>query len=145
MLWTEFDRFGGRLAPWSDLDWPWSPRGLFTAPRQQAAEFPLVNIWANADEAILTTETPGMDPSSLEISVAGKTVTLRGRRAPDELKDGSTYHRQERWQGQFSKAIELPFNLDADHVEATFKKGVLKVTLPKAATDKPKTIQIKSE
>lgn len=144
-MWTELERFGGRLDPWGDLDRPWSPRGPFTAPRLQAVEFPPVNIWVNADEAILTTEIPGMDPSSLEISVAGKTVTLRGQRAPEKEKAGNVYHRQERWQGQFSKTIELPFNLEAGRVEATFRKGILKVTLPKASADKPKTIKVKSE
>lgn len=145
MLWTGLNRFGGRLDPWGDLDWPWSPRGPFTAPSLQQAEFPAVNVWANADGAILTTEIPGIDPSSIEISVAGKTVTLRGKRTPEQQKAGSTYHRQERWHGQFSKTVELPFNLDADRVEAAFSKGVLKVTLPRASADKPKTIKIKAE
>jgi HSP20 family protein len=145
MLWTELNRFGRGFDPWLDLDWPSSPRGPFTTPSFQAVEFPPVNIWVNADEAILTTEIPGMDPSSVEISVAGKTVTLRGRRAPEKEKEENVYHRQERWQGQFSKTIELPFNLESDRVEATFGKGILKVTLPKASRDKPKTIKVKSE
>ena len=145
MLWTELNRLGTGFDPWGDLDWPLSPRGALAAPRLQAVEFPPVNIWGSADEAILTTEIPGMDPSSVEISVAGKTVTLRGSRAPEKQKGENVYHRQERWQGQFSKTIELPFNLEADRVEAKFSKGILKVTLPKAAADKPKTIKVKSE
>ncbi len=111
----------------------------------QTVEFPPVKIWVNADEAILTTEIPGIDPASVEISVTGKTVTLRGWRAPEKTKEESVYHRQERWQGQFSKTIELPLNIEADRVEAKFSKGILKVTLPKAAIDKPRTIRVKSE
>ena len=145
MLWTELGRFGRGFDSWGDLDWPWGLRGLSTAPSFQAAEFPLVNIWANGDGAILTTEIPGVAPESVEISVTGKTVTLRGSREPEARKAENTYHRQERWSGRFSKTIELPFNVEADRVQATFRRGILKVTLPKAAADKPKTIKVKSE
>ncbi len=145
MLWTELDRFGRGFDPWPGLDWLASQRDRVAAPTLPTSEFPLVNIWANADEAILTTEIPGMDLASVEISVAGKTVVLRGRRAPEPEKKEDAYHRQERWEGEFSKTIELPFNIEANAVEATFRKGILKVTLPKSHADKPKTIKVKSE
>jgi HSP20 family protein len=145
MLWTELGRSGRGFDPWGDLELPWSLRGPLSAPRFQAAEFPLVNVWTNTDGAILTTEIPGVAPESVEISVAGKTVTLRGSREPKARRGETTYHRQERWQGQFSKTIELPFNVEAGAVQATFRKGVLQVTLPKTAADKPKTIKVKSE
>jgi HSP20 family protein len=105
----------------------------------------LVNIWVDGDEAVLTTEIPGIDAKSVEISVAGKSVSLRGSRKPEPEKEGETYHRRERWYGQFSKTVELPFNIEADGVEARFQKGVLRVTLPKAQADKPRTIKVKSE
>jgi HSP20 family protein len=114
-------------------------------PSTRANEFPLINIWINADEAVLTTEIPGIDAKSVDISVAGKTVTLRGSREPEPEKETQTYHRRERWYGQFSKTVELPFNVEAHAVEARFKKGVLKVTLPKAHAEKPRTIKVKSE
>jgi HSP20 family protein len=146
MLWTELGRFGRGIDPWYDLDWLARPANRFsTATSMRASEFPLVNIWANANEAVITTEIPGIDAKSVEISVAGKTVTLRGSRETDPEGDGRVYHRRERWQGQFSKTIELPFNIEADAVQAVFRKGVLQVTLPKAQADKPRTIKVKSE
>lgn len=111
----------------------------------RASEFPLVNIWVDGDGAVLTTEIPGIDAKSMEISVAGKSVSLRGSRRPEPEREGQTYHRRERWYGEFSKTVELPFNIEADTVEARFQKGVLKVTLPKAKADRPKTIKVKSE
>jgi len=146
MLWTDFGRFGRGFDPWLGLEWPTAASGrLPTAPSTRASEFPLINIWINADEAVLTTEIPGIDAKSVDISVAGKTVTVRGSREPEQEKEAQTYHRRERWYGQFSKTLELPFNVEADAVDARFKKGVLKVTLPKAHVEKPRTIKVKSE
>jgi HSP20 family protein len=146
MLWTDFGRFGRGFDPWFGLDWPTASSGrISTVPATRAVEFPLINIWVNADEAVLATEIPGIDAKSVDISVAGKTVTIRGSREPEPEKEGRTYHRRERWYGQFSKTIELPFNVEADAVEARFAKGVLKVNLPKAHAEKPRTIHVKSE
>ncbi len=145
MLWTDVGRFGRGFDPWFGLDWPTSSNWLPTAPSTRASEFPLVNIWLNADEAVLTTELPGIDAKSVEISVAGKTVSLRGSREPEPESKDKTYHRRERWYGQFSKTIELPFNVEANAVEARFRNGILYVTLPKAQAEKPRTIKVKSE
>ncbi len=145
MLWTELGRFGRGFDPWFDLDEVAGRLGgLTTAFDTRSNEFPPVNVWVSTDEAVLTTEIPGIDPASVEISVAGKTVSLKGARK-EEAADGMTYHRRERWYGQFSKTIELPFNVEAEAVEARFRKGVLQVTLPKAQADRPKTIKVKSE
>ncbi len=145
MLWTELGRFGRGFDPWFDFEQAAGPLSrLTTAFDMRANEFPPVNVWTGTDEAVLTTEIPGIDPKSVEISVAGKTVSLKGERK-EETADGTTFHRRERWYGQFSKTIELPFNVEAEAVEARFRKGVLQVTLPKAQADRPRTIKVKSE
>ncbi len=144
MLWTELGRFGRGFDPWFDFDRVAGPPGRLTAFDTRANEFPPVNVWVSTDEAVLTTEIPGIDPKSVEISVAGGTVSLKGARK-EEAADGTTCHRRERWYGQFSKTIELPFNVEAEAVEARFRKGVLQVTLPKAQADRPRTIKVKSE
>ncbi len=145
MLWTERGRLNGSFDPWIEAGWLTDPvERLLTAPSVRTSEFPLVNIWINGDDAVLATEIPGIDPASVEISVAGKTVTIRGARETKAENAETAYQRRERWRGRFSKTIELPFNLEADAVEARFRKGVLQVTLPKAHADKPKTIKVKS-
>lgn len=145
MLWTEVGRLGRGVDPWF-LDWPGDlmERMLSTAPTG-GGEFPLVNIWVNEDEAILTTEIPGVDPQGVEISVAGKAVSVRGSRQPEPAEEGTTFHRRERWGGQFSKTVELPFTVEAEAVEARFSKGILSVRLPKSAAEKPRKITVKSE
>jgi len=143
MLWTELGRVGRGFDPWFTFGLP--SIGQLTSAPARASEFPLVNVWVNADEALLFTEIPGIDANSVEISVAGKTVSIRGSREPEPEEKGKTYHRRERWYGRFSKTVELPFNIEADAVQARFRKGVLKVTLPKALADRPRTIKVKSE
>ena len=144
MLWTELGRIGRGVDPWYGFDWEANLVDR-TAPSMRAIEFPLVNVWVNVDEAVLTTEIPGIDAKSVEISIAGKTVSLRGSREPEPETEEKIYHRRERWYGQFSRTIELPFNIESAGVEALFHKGVLQVTLPKAQTDKPRKIKVKSE
>jgi HSP20 family protein len=145
MLWSDLGRFGRGFDPWFDYDRTLPTAMRVTSPSLRTSEFPLVNIWVSGDEAILTTEIPGIDAKAVEISVAGKTVSLRGSRDPEPEETGKTFHRRERWYGQFSKTVELPFSVEADAVEARFKKGVLIVTLPKAHAEKPRTIKVKPE
>ena len=143
MLWVDLDRLGSLWDPWREFEL--MRRASARTADLQEAEFPAVNIWTSADNAVLTTEIPGIDPGSLDISVVGDTVTLRGSREPETLKEGDTYHRRERWYGKFGKTIRLPFPIQSDKVEARFSKGVLVVNLPRAEADKPKKIAIKSE
>jgi HSP20 family protein len=103
-----------------------------------------MNVWANDDGLVLTTEVPGVNPQDIDISVVGETLTLSGERMPDELKEGSRYHRQERGYGKFTRSVQLPFPVDVNAVEASFKDGVLHVAMPRAEEDKPRKITVKS-
>ena len=114
------------------------------APRLRSApSFPAMNVWANEDGVIITAELPGVSPEDIDISVIGETLTLTGERKPDLVDEEVRYHRQERGYGKFTRSLELPFRVDATQVEATFDKGVLHITLPRAEADKPKKIAVK--
>ena len=109
-----------------------------------APAYPAMNLWSDQDGAIVTAELPGVDPDDIDILVVDDILTLKGGRQPDELKEGETYHRRERRHGGFTRALQLPFQVDADKVEAVFEKGVLRISLPRAEADKPKKIAIKT-
>jgi HSP20 family protein len=106
--------------------------------------FPAMNVWTGDDEAVITAEVPGISADEIELSVVGETLTLSGERVPEHLDENVRYHRRERGCGRFSRTIELPFRVDADRVEATFDRGVLRIELPRAETDKPKRITVAS-
>ena len=142
MLWSDFERLGRFLEPWRDFER--MHRALSGRTSALSIEFPALNVWVSGDNAVVTTELPGVDPNTIDISVVGKSLTIRGAREPEVLKEGESYHRRERWSGQFTKAIELPFTIDTTRVEAKFIKGVLHINLPRAEADKPRKVDVKS-
>jgi HSP20 family protein len=143
MLWSDLERLGRFWDPWNEFDRMQHAVSRWVSP--SSAEFPLVNVWVSGDQAMLTTEIPGVDPKSIDISVAGKTLTIRGSRNPEELSQGDSYHRRERWSGQFTKTVEMPFTIETNKVEAKFNRGVLQITAPRAEAEKPKKITVKSD
>ncbi len=117
----------------------YSPIRTRTAP-----SYPALNIWSNEEGLVVNAEVPGIDVKDIDISVVGETLTLSGARKSEDLEEGSRYHRQERGSGKFNRSVELPFPVDIDKVEATFKNGVLQISLPRSEADKPKKIVVKS-
>lgn len=108
-------------------------------------EFPALNVWTSEDSALVTAEIPGIEPEDIEILVVNDTLTLRGNRKAEVLPEGATCHRQERASGKFSRTLQLPFRIEPAQVEAAFRKGVLEITLPRAAEDKPRKISVRAE
>lgn len=110
-----------------------------------AHDFPLVNVWRGENGAIVTAELPGIDAAKLDISVIGDSLTLSGNRELDPLREGESFHRQERAYGRFTRTLQLPFQVDTAKVQAKYEKGILQITLPRMEIDKPKKITIKTE
>jgi HSP20 family protein len=109
-----------------------------------AATYPAMNVWSNTEAAVITAELPGMNLEDLEIAVHGDTLSLSGSRSTEEVGEDVTYHRRERGIGEFHRSFQLPFNVDANKVEANYERGVLHIFLPRSEADKPRKIQVKS-
>jgi len=107
-------------------------------------EYPLMNVWGNENGAVVTAELPGIEPGDVEISAHGDTLTLRGGRKPEELEEGEVCHRCERPCGEFARTLRVPFRIDAEHVQAKLDNGVLVLTLPRAAEDRPRRIAVRA-
>jgi len=141
-----FNRYG-RMFPWREMEqMQREMERLLSAPEgnRMASAFPAMNVWTNQDGAVVTAELPGVSSEDIDISVVGETLTVSGLRQAEELPEGARYHRRERRHGRFTRTFELPFPVEADRVEATFNKGVLYISLPRAEADKPRKITVKS-
>ncbi|MCJ7660142.1 MAG: Hsp20/alpha crystallin family protein [Anaerolineales bacterium] len=114
----------------------------FSRKYRNAPSFPAVNVWANEDGLVVTSEVPGINVDDIDIVVVGETLTLSGNRGWDELNEDTKYHRQERGYGDFTRTVKLPFLVDADKVDASFIDGVLNITLPRKDEDKPTKITV---
>ncbi len=107
--------------------------------------YPKVNV-SESDKAIeIAAELPGLDEKDVEILLADDTLTIKGEKKLDKEDKKKNYYRFESSYGSFSRAIPLSADVDRDKVEASFRKGVLTVTLPKTEEAKShvKRIEVK--
>ncbi len=108
------------------------------------SNYPELNLSSTDDEAMVTADLPGFEPAAVDLSVEGSTLRLRGTREKEASENDDTYYRCERWSGSFDRTIRLPFEVEANKVEAKFNNGELKVTLPRAEADRPQKIEVKA-
>ena len=93
----------------------------------------------------MAVELPGVDPKSVDLSVVGHVLTLQGERTEEPGVKAEEYHRRERATGKFARSVRLPFEVESDKVHARFENGVLRVTLPRKESTKPRRIAINAE
>ncbi|HYW79748.1 MAG TPA: Hsp20/alpha crystallin family protein [Thermoguttaceae bacterium] len=102
-----------------------------------------VNLWEDGDTLNVELEVPGLSSDQVEISVVSGELTI-GLNRPNNKEEGVLFHRRERWFGQVKRVLRLPFDVDADRVAAELNDGILKITLPKAESAKPRKIAVAS-
>ena len=94
------------------------------------------------DNFLVKVDLPGLSKDDVSLTIQDNFLTIKGERKHEvEKKDTNFFHR-ERVHGTFARTIELPTRVDAGKVAATFRDGVLHVTLPKSEEAKPKEIQV---
>ncbi len=111
-------------------------------PTRSAGVFPPVNLYDDGESFLVRTELPGVDKDTLEISVKGDQLTLRGERKQQAANPNAAYHRRESEGGQFRRVVTLPQPVDADKITASFKNGVLEVVLPRVPEAQPRRIAV---
>ena len=107
-----------------------------------AGGYPAMNVFAAEDGVAITAEIPGLAKDDLDLTVHRDTVTIKGERARPEIEGLKGFHRRERGGGQFVRTISLPFPIDPENVEASFEAGVLRLSLKRPESDKPKKISV---
>ncbi|RYF43319.1 MAG: Hsp20/alpha crystallin family protein [Comamonadaceae bacterium] len=106
--------------------------------------FPIINVGSTPDTVEVMALAPGLDPQALELTIDRGLLILAGERQSD-LPAGtqrvSTYAR-ERFSGAFRRVVSLPDDVDGSRVDATYRDGILRVTLAKQESSKPRRIEI---
>ncbi|MGD9380270.1 MAG: Hsp20/alpha crystallin family protein [candidate division WOR-3 bacterium] len=103
---------------------------------------PSIDIEESNGNLMVKAEIPGMDKKDIKVVVKDDMLTISGERKRENETKEKTFHRIERSYGQFRRMIRLPAEVDAEKVKATYKDGVLNVTLPKPESMKPKNIDV---
>jgi len=117
--------------------------GLSTAPFDGQPWAPVVDMFEQEDSYQLYAEIPGIDPSAIDVTFLGNTLTLRGDKTrPEGVADNDRPVRGERRYGNFCRSIDLPGDVDPDRMNAKCDHGVLKITIPKTESSKPKPVKI---
>ena len=109
--------------------------------RAVGAGYPALNTWEDDDDAYVEAELPGVATEAIDVSVTGNELIIRGKREVDEPADVQ-WHRRERAGGAFARTLALPWDINADAVEARLQDGVLVVKLPKAESAKPRKVKV---
>jgi HSP20 family protein len=106
---------------------------------------PAIDLYQNADDVVVKATLPGIKPGDVQISVTADVLTLHGEFKQENEQKEVTYHIREQRFGSFERNIMLPTDVQTDKARADFENGILTITLPKAETVKPKTINIKAK
>lgn len=128
-LQNEVDEMFGR--------WSW-PAGIRSMPR---GAFPAINVGCTPEKVEVYVFAAGLDPKSIDVALQQNLLTVSGERKepPDEH---ATYYRQERFSGEFRRAITLPDDIDPDRVEARYRDGVLQISVQRREAARPRQIEI---
>lgn len=118
--WTPFKRWGLNLEPFTRREAAWSAA-------------PVVDIVEREKEYEITAELPGLDANDVEVKVSNGALTIKGEKKEEREEKKKDFYLSERRYGAFQRSFTLPDGIDADKIEATLKKGVLTVVLPKTA------------
>lgn len=142
MALSDFPRLG--FDPFAELRRMQSEMNrLFSGYAPAARDFPPINIWLGDNRVVVTSELPGVTRDDVTISLQEDALTLEGARHPKQEQDAN-WQRRERTYGSFSRAVQLPFRVDPDKVQARFNNGILEIELERLEADRPKKIEIRA-
>jgi HSP20 family protein len=119
--------------------------GYLPAPRENNGKgvyWPALDMTETADAVDVTAELPGVDAKDVEITAVGTMLTIKGEKKTEKETKEKDYYCAERSYGSFVRSVELPFDIDASKVEASFEKGVLKVHVGKPPGIKKESTKI---
>jgi len=127
---------------------------LFEAPLSSLTELsqpfsggwvPAIDLYEDRDNYVVKMELPGMKKEEIDISLHNGVLSITGERKDEEKHEDAETYRSERFFGRFQRSVTLPAVVETEKVNASYKDGILTVTLPKAEEAKPKQITINAK
>jgi HSP20 family protein len=106
---------------------------------------PRTDVKETKDTLTITAELPGLEAKDVDVALSGDMLTIKGEKKEEEEEKDEYHHMVERSYGAFSRMVRLPAPVAADKIKASYKNGVLTVTLPKTEEAKPKAIAVTVE
>jgi len=106
-----------------------------------AGAFPPINVFQEGDTLVAVLEVPGVDKHDLDIQAKDNSIRISGKKAI-AYPAGVSVHRRERLTGTFDRTLTVPMQIDAEGIKAEYRDGVLSLFIPRAESDKPRTIKI---
>jgi HSP20 family protein len=103
---------------------------------------PNLDISEGRKDITVKAEIPGIEAKDFDISIDGRLLTIKGEKKQEQRKEEETYYRVERSYGYFNRTIQLPAEVITDKVDATYKRGILKIKLRKSKENESKRIKI---
>lgn len=104
---------------------------------------PAVDLREEKDHYVLEADLPGVKREDIDLSIVDDVLTVKGERNGEEWKQGEGFRSIERSYGSYQRSFRIPSGIDASKVQASYDAGVLRVTLPKPESAKPKQIAVK--
>lgn len=137
-----FDEFDNFFDNFLSRRWP---RLLdFNFPTELEKGLPKVDIIDHDNEIEVHAALPGVKKEDLDVTINNQTITIHTTTKEEKKEEEKgKYFRREITRGEFQRTLSLPDNVDGDNAKASFKDGILKVTIPKTEKSKRKSIEIK--
>ncbi|MBW2309598.1 MAG: Hsp20/alpha crystallin family protein [Deltaproteobacteria bacterium] len=112
---------------------------------EESVVVPAFDISETEKEYVISGEIPGIEPKDLEVTLNDGILTVKGEKKQESEEEEENYHRVERHYGSFQRSFRLPENIKRDDLDATYKDGILKLTLPKSEESEVKKIEVKEK
>jgi HSP20 family protein len=103
--------------------------------------FPPINVFQQGDDILAIIELPGVNKNDLQIEAKENSIRIFGKKAVD-YPEGVSLHRRERVSGDFDRTLTFPVQIEPDRIRAEYRDGILALFLPRAESDKPRSIKI---
>ena len=137
------DGFMSLLPRWNMFDLFFDDFGLTDLLNDKEVLMPAINISENEKEYVITGEIPGVDAKDLDVTLTDGILTIKGEKKQENEEKEENYHRIERHYGSFERSFRIPEKVKTDKLDATYKDGVFKLSLPKAEVVEAKKIEVK--